>query len=162
HAAARHGDHAGLHRLRPRDTRPPPQRLPPRDRRWPLARRGVRLQQLQRPAALRRIRPLGNGGVGPRPVPRHPPLEPRPCPLPRPPSAAIVVLFAAVTILLGMIQQSATAVIYRLNPHLLRGPWAFIALSFGPALLIAPFGLRRLAAWSPRALIAGIALLCVT
>ncbi len=77
-------------------------------------------------------------------------------------TAAIVVVFAAATILLGMIQQSATAVIYRLNPHLLRGPWAFVALSFGPALLAAPFGLRRFAAWSPRAVIAAVALLCVT
>jgi uncharacterized membrane protein len=35
-------------------------------------------------------------------------------------------------------------------------------LSFGPALLVAPFGLRRLAAWSPRALVAIGALLCIT
>jgi uncharacterized membrane protein len=56
------------------------------------------------------------------------------------------------TIVLGMIQKSASAVILRLNPHFLRGPWAFVALSFGPALLMAPFGVRRLAASRPAGL----------
>jgi len=67
-------------------------------------------------------------------------------------AASVVGLFAAATIALGMIQKSATAVILRLNPHFLRGPWAFLALSFGPALLIAPFGVRRLAASWPAGL----------
>jgi hypothetical protein len=77
-------------------------------------------------------------------------------------AAAIVALFAAATLLLGMIQRASTEVILRLNPHFLRGPWAFVILSFGPALLIAPFGVRRLAAWSPRAIVAGTAILGVT
>jgi hypothetical protein len=77
-------------------------------------------------------------------------------------AAFVVLCFTASALALGMIQKSATAVILRLNPHLLRGPWAFVALSFGPALLLAPVGLRRLAQWSKDGLTWTTALLAVS
>jgi hypothetical protein len=77
-------------------------------------------------------------------------------------AAGIVVLFASAIIMLGMVQTSSPGTIFRLNPHFLRGPLVFVALSFGPALLIVPFGLRRLASWSRRAFIAAAAIVCVS
>jgi hypothetical protein len=77
-------------------------------------------------------------------------------------AAAIVILFAGGTLVLGMIQRSATEVILRLNPHFVLGPWTFLGLSFGPPLFIAPFGLRRLWAWSPRAVIATGTIVAIT
>lgn len=73
-------------------------------------------------------------------------------------AAVIVLAYAGLTIALGMIQRESAHTIFGLNAHFMRGPWAFLALSFGPALLLAPFGLPRLGRLAPRALAAGLAL----
>ncbi len=56
-------------------------------------------------------------------------------------AAAIVLVFVGLTLALQMVPRSAGDVLLQVNRHFLKGPWAFIALSFGPALLFAPLGL---------------------
>jgi hypothetical protein len=73
-------------------------------------------------------------------------------------AAVVVVAFLGLTIALGMIQRSSGELVLRWNPHFLRGPFTFLALSFGPALLLAPFGIPRLLRLAPRAWTSAIAL----
>jgi hypothetical protein len=77
-------------------------------------------------------------------------------------AAAIVLAFLAVTIALGMIQRSSGELILRWNPHLLKGPLTFIALSFGPALFVGALGFRHFARLAPRAWVgaAALSLIC--
>ncbi|MBE3071982.1 MAG: hypothetical protein IMZ67_03320 [Acidobacteria bacterium] len=58
--------------------------------------------------------------------------------------AAMVVLgFVGLTTALEMVQRTPGTFVFGWNRHLLKGPWTFLFLSFGPALFLAPFGLRR-------------------
>jgi hypothetical protein len=77
-------------------------------------------------------------------------------------AAIIVAGFLGLTIALGMIQRSSGELVLRWNPHFLRAPWTFIALSFGPALFLAPFGVRRLIGLSRAAAVsvAALSLVC--
>jgi hypothetical protein len=59
-------------------------------------------------------------------------------------AAAIVLGCAALAYRLGMLQPIEGSMIVKLNRYLTRGPFTFAALSFGPMLVLAPFGLRRL------------------
>lgn len=61
-------------------------------------------------------------------------------------AAIIVACFTGLTIGLGMVQSTPNAFLIGWNRYFLRGPWTFILLSFGPALFLAPLGLR--AAWA--------------
>jgi hypothetical protein len=78
-------------------------------------------------------------------------------------AAVIVVAFLGLTLALGMVQHTPNALILGWNAHFLRGPFTFIVLSFGPALLFAPLGLARLTRASPRLLItlASLTLVCL-
>jgi hypothetical protein len=75
-------------------------------------------------------------------------------------AALIVLCFLGLTLALGMVQHTPNAFILGWNRHFLRGPLAFVFLSFGPALLFAPLGLARLRQ-SSRLLIALAALTLV-
>jgi hypothetical protein len=57
-------------------------------------------------------------------------------------AAVIVVVFLGLTLGLGMVQRIPNAFIFGWNRFFLRGPWAFILLSFGPALFFAPIGVK--------------------
>jgi hypothetical protein len=57
-------------------------------------------------------------------------------------SAVIVVGFLGLTVGLGMVQRTPDAFLFGWNRYFLRGPWTFILLSFGPALFLAPLGVR--------------------
>ena len=60
-------------------------------------------------------------------------------------AAVLVAACAGFTLALGMVQRTPGSFIFGMNHHFLRGPWTFAALSFGPALFLAPIGLA--AAW---------------
>ena len=57
-------------------------------------------------------------------------------------AAVIVVGFLGLTVGLGMVQRTPDAFLFGWNRYFLRGPWTFILLSFGPALFLAPLGVR--------------------
>jgi hypothetical protein len=57
-------------------------------------------------------------------------------------AAAVVVVFLAFVIALGVVQLSEGSFIYGWNRYFLRGPWTFVLLNFGPALFFAPLGIR--------------------
>lgn len=77
--------------------------------------------------------------------------------------AAIVVLgFVGLAVGLGMVQSTPNAFVFGWNRYFLRGPWAFILLSFGPALFAAPFGIAAALRASRRLLIALAALVVVS
>jgi len=59
-------------------------------------------------------------------------------------AATIVICFVGLTLALGMVQHTPNALILGWNEHFLKGPLAFVFLSFGPALLFAPLGVARL------------------
>lgn len=65
-------------------------------------------------------------------------------------AAGIVLAGLGLILALGIIQRNAGEVILGFNRHLLRGPWAFLALSFGAPLVLAPFGARHLWRTAPR------------
>lgn len=56
-------------------------------------------------------------------------------------AAVIVVGFLGMATALGMVQRIPNAFLVGWNRFFLRGPWAFLLLSFGPALFLAPFGI---------------------
>lgn len=76
-------------------------------------------------------------------------------------AAAIVVVFLGLTMGLGMVQRIPNAFIFGWNRFFLRGPWTFILLSFGPALFLAPFGVKAALNASRRLLITLAAVLLV-
>jgi len=78
-------------------------------------------------------------------------------------AAVMVVAFLGLTLALGMVQHTPNALILGWNKHFLRGPFAFVFLSFGPALLFAPLGLARLVRASRRLLIvlSALTIVCV-
>lgn len=55
-------------------------------------------------------------------------------------AAVLVVLFLGLATSSGMVQTIPDAFLFGWNRFFLRGPWAFLLLSFGPALFFAPFG----------------------
>jgi hypothetical protein len=57
-------------------------------------------------------------------------------------AALIVIAFMGLTMGLGMVQSIPNAFLIGWNRYFLRGPWTFVVLSFGPALFLAPLGLR--------------------
>ncbi|MSO50308.1 MAG: hypothetical protein EXQ49_10495 [Acidobacteria bacterium] len=57
-------------------------------------------------------------------------------------AAILVVLFLSLTLGLGMVQSTPNAFLIGWNRFFLRGPWTFVLLSFGPALFLAPLGVR--------------------
>ena len=59
-------------------------------------------------------------------------------------AAGVVLAGLALMFGIGIIQRDAGEVLLRLNPHFLRGPWTFAALTFGAPLVLAPFGLALL------------------
>ena len=59
-------------------------------------------------------------------------------------AAGAVLAGLALMFAIGIIQRDAGEVLLRLNPHFLRGPWTFLALTFGAPLVLAPFGVRHL------------------
>ena len=59
-------------------------------------------------------------------------------------AAGTVLAGLALMFAIGIIQRDAGEVILRWNPHFLRGPWAFLVLTFGAPLVLAPFGVRHL------------------
>ena len=66
-------------------------------------------------------------------------------------AAAVIVLgFLALTVALGMLQRTPNSLMLGWNRYFLRGPWLFLAASFGPALFIAPLGAARLLGASRR------------
>ena len=77
-------------------------------------------------------------------------------------AAAIVLCFLGLTVVLGMVQRIPNAFLFGWNAYFLRGPWAFILLSFGPALFLAPFGIARAFRLSTRLIIALGALVAVS
>lgn len=56
-------------------------------------------------------------------------------------AAVLVVLFLGLATSSGMVQTIPDAFLFGWNRFFLRGPWAFLLLSFGPALFFAPFGI---------------------
>lgn len=56
-------------------------------------------------------------------------------------AAVLVVLFLGLATSSGMVQSIPNAFLFGWNRFFLRGPWAFLLLSFGPALFFAPFGI---------------------
>jgi len=68
-------------------------------------------------------------------------------------SAVIVAGFLGLTIGLGMVQRTPDAFLFGWNRYFLRGPWTFMLLSFGPALFLAPLGVRATLEASRRAFI---------
>ena len=77
-------------------------------------------------------------------------------------AAVIVIAFLGLTVVLGMVQMIPNAFLFGWNAYFLRGPWAFILLSFGPALFLAPFGIARAFRVSGRLVIALGALVAVS
>jgi uncharacterized membrane protein len=77
-------------------------------------------------------------------------------------AAVIVIAFLGLTVVLGMVQMIPDAFLFGWNAYFLRGPWAFILLSFGPALFLAPFGIARAFRVSPRLVVALGALIAVS
>lgn len=77
-------------------------------------------------------------------------------------AAAVVAGFVGLTVGLGMIQSTPNAFLFGWNRYFLRGPWAFILLSFGPALFAAPFGIAAALRASRRLLTALLALVAVS
>jgi hypothetical protein len=75
-------------------------------------------------------------------------------------AAAVVVGGLVLMFGIGIIQRDAGEVILRWNPHFLRGPWAFVALTFGAPLVLAPFGIGALWRRAPR-FASGLAALAV-
>jgi hypothetical protein len=75
-------------------------------------------------------------------------------------AAGVVLAGLALMFGIGIIGHDAGAVILRWNPHFLRGPWAFLGLTFGAPLVLAPFGVRTLWTRAPR-FAAGLAALAV-
>lgn len=67
-------------------------------------------------------------------------------------AAIIAIAFLGLTLALGMVQHTPNALLIGWNQHFLQGPLAFIVLSFGPALFLAPLGVARVAR-TPRLLI---------
>jgi len=76
-------------------------------------------------------------------------------------AAAVVVAYAGAAIGVGMIQKSAEAVVFGMNRHLMRAPWFFMKISFGPALFLAPFGLWLLVRRHARLALAVFSMLAV-
>ncbi len=76
-------------------------------------------------------------------------------------AAAIVVLFLGLTLGLGMVQSTPNAFLIGWNRFFLRGPWTFVLLSFGPALFLAPLGLRAAFRASSRLVITLASILAV-
>lgn len=56
-------------------------------------------------------------------------------------AAAIVLGYLGLVFGLGMVQSTPNAFVLGWNHYFFRGPWTFIALSFGPALFLGPLGL---------------------
>lgn len=77
-------------------------------------------------------------------------------------AAVIVVGFLGLATSLGMVQRIPDAFLFGWNRFFLRGPWAFLLLSFGPALFFAPFGIGAAVRASHRLVIALGALLLVS
>jgi len=77
-------------------------------------------------------------------------------------AAVIVIGFLGLTVVLGMVQMIPNAFLFGWNAYFLRGPWAFILLSFGPALFLAPFGIAHLFRASRELVIALAALVAVS
>ena len=77
-------------------------------------------------------------------------------------AAIISIVFLGLTLALGMVQHTPNALILGWNQHFLHGPFAFIFLSFGPALLFAPIGIAWLVRL-PRLLItlAAVTVVCL-
>ena len=69
-------------------------------------------------------------------------------PVPWPP--AIVLGCLGLTVALQMIQSTSGASIWGWNRYFLRGPWRFVLLNFGPALVVAPLGLALAVRRTPR------------
>lgn len=75
-------------------------------------------------------------------------------------AAIIVVGFVGLATSLGMVQRIPNAFLFGWNRFFLRGPWAFLLLSFGPALFLAPFGIGAALRASRRLVVAlGVLLL---
>lgn len=75
-------------------------------------------------------------------------------------AAAIVTGYLGLALATGIIQMIPGSFILGWNRYFLRAPWTFYALSFGPALLLAPLGIA--AAWkASRILVAALAVLAV-
>ncbi len=77
-------------------------------------------------------------------------------------AATIVVAYLGLVLGLGMVQSTPNAFVFGWNRHFLRGPWTFVALSFGPALFFAPLGLGRAFHTSRRLVLAVGVLLTVS
>ena len=60
-------------------------------------------------------------------------------------AAVVVAAYLGLMIGLGMVQSTPDSFILGWNRHFLRGPWRFLILSFGPALVLAPLGLAAVA-----------------
>ncbi len=76
-------------------------------------------------------------------------------------AAILVVLFLGLTLGLGMVQSTPNAFLIGWNRFFLRGPWTFVLLSFGPALFLAPLGLRAAFRASSRLVITLASILAV-
>ena len=76
-------------------------------------------------------------------------------------AAVIVLLLLGLTLGLGMVQSTPNAFLIGWNRFFLRGPWTFVLLSFGPALFLAPLGLRAAFRASSRLVITLASILAV-
>ena len=76
-------------------------------------------------------------------------------------AAIIVVVCLGLTLGLGMVQSTPNAFLIGWNRFFLRGPWTFVFLSFGPALFLAPLGLRAAFRASSRLVITLASILAV-
>jgi hypothetical protein len=77
-------------------------------------------------------------------------------------AAVMVMAFLGLTVTLGMVQMIPNAFLFGWNAYFLRGPWAFILLSFGPALFLAPFGISKVVRTSGRLVVALAGLVAVS
>lgn len=77
-------------------------------------------------------------------------------------AAVIVAGFVGLTMMAGMVQMIPNAFLFGWNKYFLRGPWAFTLLSFGPALFLAPLGIRAALRSSRRLVVALAALVAVS
>lgn len=76
-------------------------------------------------------------------------------------AAAIVVAIAGLTFVLEMVPRDASEILFGWNRNFMKGPWTFIGLSFGPALVLAPLGAWALMRRQPLQAVA-LALLALT
>lgn len=60
-------------------------------------------------------------------------------------SAVVVLVLVGLTFVLEMVPHGTSELLFSWNRHFLKAPWAFVALGFGPALLLAPVGAWALA-----------------